>query len=119
MLHKQDSSHLTNIPASPASLHYTVYSGFPQKCSPNFLAPSTNKQNLFLLLFEKWSINLIKTKTSVYSFGGKYLFQKILFFFFFSKRKPIPMPSHPNSVRSRLIQVHPTRRAVPSLRLFV
>lgn len=87
MLHKQDSSHLTNIPASPASLHYTVYSGFPQKCSPNFLAPSTNKQNLFLLLFEKWSINLIKTKTSVYSFGGKYLFQKILFFFFFFQKE--------------------------------
>lgn len=82
MLHEQNSAHLANIPASPASLHlHCVLRLSSENAHQISLHPLQTNKTYSFSFFEKWSINLIKTKTSVYSFGEKYLFQKTLFFF--------------------------------------
>lgn len=109
MLHEQDSSHPTNIPGcSLAYFIYSVCSGFPQKCSPNFLAPSINKQTLFLPLFwKKWSITLLKPKLVLIALGKIH------------KKKTHINPGLLILTPSGAgwFWVHPARKAVPSLRL--
>lgn len=109
MLHEQDSPHPANIPGySLAQLIYSVCSGFPQKGSPNFLAPSINKQTLFLPLFlKKWSITLLKPKLVLIALGKIH-----------KKKAYINLGLLIVTLsEAGWFGVHPARKAVPSLRL--
>lgn len=89
MLHEQDSSHLANIPASPASLH--LHCGLRLSSAMLTKFPCTLYKQTKLIpspFLKNGPLTLLKPKLVFIALGENTFFKKHFFFFFFQKENP-------------------------------